>query len=277
MDKIKFSVLMSIYKNEKPEYLRQALDSILHQTVMAGEIVIVEDGELTPDLYQTLDDYQNQYPYIRRLPFKENRGLGLALRDGVLACRYEWIARMDTDDIAKPKRFEKQIAFLEQHPDIALLGTALEEFSGDPSAPDSITILPLTHKEILKFAKRRNPLRHVTVMFHKQAVLDSGNYRHFLWFEDYDLFVRMFLRGYKAANLPDVLMSVRADRDMFARRGGWKYLKQDIYFQKLLYSLGFISSREYVENMVIRGIVRLIPNRLRTLFYGVFLRERVHS
>ena len=106
MDKIKFSVLMSLYKHDKPEYLRQALDSILHQTVIADEIVIVEDGELTPDLYQTLDDYQNQYPHIRRLPFKENRGLGLALRDGVLACRYEWIARMDTDDIAKPERFE---------------------------------------------------------------------------------------------------------------------------------------------------------------------------
>lgn len=272
---MKFSVLMSIYKKENPQYLKESLESILHQTILPNEIVIVEDGPLTEPLYSVLNAYAKEYPVIRRVPFKENRGLGLALRDGVLACKNEWIARMDTDDIAKPERFEKQIEYLENHPDISLVGTALEEFSIDPAMPDSITRLPLTYEEILRFSKRRNPLRHVTVMFKRQAVLDSGNYRHFLWFEDYDLFVRMLVHGYKAANLPDVLMSVRADREMFSRRGGWAYFKQDVRFQWFLLKVSMINYWEFGENIFIRGCVRLFPNSFRIWIYQSFLRSRI--
>ena len=271
---MKFSVLMSIYKKENPQYLKESLESILQQTVLPDEIVIVEDGPLTEPLYSVLNAYAKEYPFIQRVPFKENRGLGLALRDGVLACKNEWIARMDTDDIAKTNRFEQQISFLKAHTEVSLLGTALEEFSSDPASPDSVTILPLTYAEILHFAKRRNPLRHGTVMLKKQSVLESGNYRHFLWFEDYDLFVRMLIHGFKAANLPNILMSVRADPDMFARRGGWQYLKQDIKFQHYLYKINFIGPMQMMGNMVIRGIVRLVPNNIRTWIYRAFLRNQ---
>lgn len=273
---MKFSVLMSVYKKENPQYLRESLESILHQTQLPDEIVIVEDGPLTSALYEMLAVYAEKYPMIRRVPFPVNRGLGLALRDGIIACSYEWIARMDTDDISKPDRFEKQVNFLKSHPDIAMLGTAIEEFSTDENHPDSITILPQNNDEILRFAKKRNPFRHVTMMYKKSAVLDSGNYRHMLWFEDYDLFVRMLYHGYKGANLPDVLVSVRADADMFARRGGWQYFRQDVRFQKILLKLGFIKKWEFVENVIIRGIVRMIPNKLRIWIYQVFLRKLIH-
>lgn len=273
--KMKFSVLMSIYKKEKPEYLQKAMESILHQTQLPDEIVIVEDGPLTSVLYKMLASYEEKYPIIRRIPFSVNRGLGLALRDGVIACSYEWIARMDTDDISKPDRFEKQIAFLESHPDIALLGTAIEEFSTNENHPDSITILPQTCDEILKFAKKRNPFRHMTMMYKRSAVLASGNYQDMLWFEDYDLFVRMLHHGYKGANLPNILVSVRADTDMFARRGGWRYFRQDIRFQHILRALGFIDMLEYVENIAIRGVVRMLPNKFRTTIYKVFLRQHI--
>lgn len=273
---MKFSVLMSVYKKENPQYLQESLESILCQTRLPDEIVIVEDGPLTSALYEMLAVYAERYPIIRRVPFPVNRGLGLALRDGVIACSYEWIARMDTDDISKPDRFEKQIAFLESHSDIALLGTAIEEFSTDENHPDSITILPQTCDEILKFAKKRNPFRHMTMMYKKSAVLDSGNYRHMLWFEDYDLFVRMLHHGYKGANLPDILVSVRADADMFARRGGRKYLVQDLRFQRILLHLGVIDKGEFVRNIIIRGTVRMIPNKLRIWIYQVFLRKLIH-
>lgn len=269
---MKFSVLMSIYKKENPQYLKESLESILQQTVLPDEIVIVEDGPLTEPLYSVLNAYAKEYPFIKRVPFKENRGLGLALRDGVLACKNEWIARMDTDDIAKPNRFEKQIHFLELHPDISLLGTGIEEFSEAPDKPDSITILPETNKEILKFAKRRNPFRHMTVMFRRSAVLASGNYRDFLWFEDYDLWIRMIICGYKAANLPDILVAVRADKAMFARRGGTKYAIQEFYFQKFLLKCGYINKLIFGLNIIVRGIVRLSPNTLRVLIYRTFLR-----
>lgn len=270
---MKFSVLMSVYKKENTQYLQESLESILCQTRLPDEIVIVEDGPLTSALYEMLAVYAERYPMIRRVSFPVNRGLGLALRDGVIACSYEWIARMDTDDISKPDRFEKQVNFLKSHPDIALLGTAIEEFSIDENHPDSITILPQTCDEILKFAKKRNPFRHMTMMYKKSAVLDSGNYRHMMWFEDYDLWVRMLIHGFRSANLPEVLVSVRADSAMFARRGGWKYLKQDIKFQILLYKEHFIGPLVLLENIAMRGIVRLIPNALRIKFYRSFLRK----
>lgn len=268
-----FSVLMSVYKSENAEYLTQALDSILNQTVIPNEIVIVEDGKLTGELYDVLNQYEKRYTNIKRVSFSVNRGLGLALRDGVLACSNELIARMDTDDIALPMRFEKQLEYLEKNPQISLLGTGIEEFSSAPELPDSKTILPAKHEDIVKFSKKRNPFRHMTVMFKKSSVLNSGNYRDFLWFEDYDLWVRIIVNGYKCANIPEILVSVRADQNMFARRGGWAYLQQDLKFQIYLYKLHFINWTGFLFNVGVRGIVRMIPNNARSLFYRKFLRN----
>ena len=208
-----FSVLMSVYKNEKAEYLELAIDSILKQTIVPNEIVIVKDGTLTHELEMILDKFSTKYEFFKFLEFKENRGLGLALRDGVLSCSNELIARMDTDDISKLERFEKQLTYIANHPEVAVLGTCIEEFSKNINAPDSATILPLTHDEIVKFSKKRNPFRHMTVLFKRSAVISSGNYRDFLWFEDYHLWLRLMKKGYIMANLHDVLVSVRADDD----------------------------------------------------------------
>lgn len=268
-----FSVLMSVYKSEKAEYLVQALDSILNQTVAPSEIVIVEDGKLTDELYEVLSQYEQKYTIIKRIPFAVNRGLGLALHDGVLACSNELIARMDTDDIALPVRFEKQLDYLGKNPQISLLGTGIEEFSSVPECPDSKTILPIKHEDIVKFSIKRNPFRHMTVMFKKSVVLKSGNYRDFLWFEDYDLWVRIIANGYKCANIPEVLVFVRADQNMFARRGGWAYLQQDLKFQRYLYKINFINWTDFLLNVGIRSVVRILPNGVRSLFYRRFLRS----
>lgn len=271
---IQFSVLISVYKNEKPEYFKQALESVVTQTLMPDEIVIVKDGLLTQELEEVLDDYQKKYPLLFKIvAFEKNRGLGLALRDGVLACKYEYIARMDTDDICKVNRFERQIKYLKENPRTALLGTWIKEFSGDKNNPDTITKLPCKHEDILQFAKSRNPFRHMTVVFKKQAVLNSGNYRDFLWFEDYDLWIRIIQNGYEVANLPEFFVDVRADSDMFARRGGWKYLKQDFRFQKCLLESGFINAFEFSRNVFVRSVVRLMPNRVRVLTYKNLLRR----
>lgn len=276
--RIQFSVLISVYKKEKADYLKQALQSIINQTLKPAEIVIVKDGLLTKKLDECIENFQKQNPKLFKiLAFKENRGLGLALRDGVKSCKYEYIARMDSDDISKPDRFEKQFGYLQKHPETALLGTWIIEFSKDEKKPDTITKLPCNHLEIIKFAKRRNPFRHMTVIYKKQAVIDSGNYRDFLWFEDYDLWIRMLQKGYITANIPEYLVNVRADKDMFARRGGWQYLKQDLRFQKYLKDVGLISWLRYIKSIVIRTIVRLMPNKLRNQIYSSFLREKVNN
>lgn len=271
---LRFSVLMSLYKNENPEYLRESLDSLLNQTILPSEILIVKDGLLTEELENVLQEYESKSNLFRFLPFEKNRGLGLALRDGVIACKNEYIARMDTDDIADPKRFEMQMYYLEQNPSIALLGSWSKEFDSNPEKPYAVVELPCSNDEILSFAKKRNPFRHPTVIFKKSAVLASGNYRDFLWFEDYDLFVRIMLRGYKVANLPNYLVSVRADGNQFARRGGINYARQDILFQITLYRYGFIGVTRFVINTVIRILVRILPNKLRTFLYVHFLRRK---
>lgn len=275
---LQFSVLISVYKKEKTEYLRTALQSIINQTLKPSEIVIVKDGLLTRDLDDCIKEYESQYSeLIKIIAFKENRGLGLALRDGVIACKYDYIARMDSDDIAKPERFAKQFQYLKQHPETALLGTWITEFSKDENKPDTLTELPCTHQEILKYAKKRNPFRHMTMLLKKEAVIKAGNYRDFLWFEDYDLWVRMLQKGYIAANIPEYLVNVRADEEMFARRGGWQYLKQDYKFQKFLMETGFITVSEFIMNIIIRTMVRLSLNDMRGLFYKTFLRTKINN
>lgn len=269
-----FSVLISVYKKEKTEYLKTALQSIINQTLQPTEIVIVKDGILTQELDDCIKEYEKQYPeLIKIIAFKENRGLGLALRDGVIACKYDYIARMDSDDIAKPERFAKQFQYLKQHPETALLGTWITEFSKDENNPDTLTELPCTHQEILKYAKKRNPFRHMTMLLKKEAVIKAGNYRDFLWFEDYDLWVRMLQKGYIAANIPEYLVNVRADEEMFARRGGCQYLKQDYRFQKNLLNSKFITCKQFIRNIFYRSIVRIMPNKLRIIFYKKVLRK----
>lgn len=271
---MKFSVLLSVYKNEKPEYLQVALMSIVNQTLLPDEIVIVEDGILTLGLDVVIQNFKDKYKNIvKLLPFKENRGLGLALHDGVLACSYEYIARMDTDDIALPKRFAKQLAYLKEHPDVAMVGSWITEFSKDAEHPDTITKLPYTYEDIVAYAKKRNPFRHMTVIYKKSAVIDSGNYRDFLWFEDYDLWVRMIQKGYKVANIPEVLVNVRADDAMFARRGGWKYWKQEVRFENKLWQNKFINIVELMQNILLRGTVRVLPRKIRKWMYMHFLRK----
>ena len=271
---IPFSVLISVYKKEKAEYLKQALQSVINQTLKPKEIVIVKDGPLTKELDDCIEDFQRQHPKLFKiLTFKKNRGLGLALRDGVKACKYEYIARMDSDDISKLDRFEKQFNYLQEHPEIALLGTWITEFSKDENNPDTVTKLPCTHQDILKFAKKRNPFRHMTMVLKKEAVIEAGNYRDFLWFEDYDLWVRMLQKGYIVANIQEYLVNVRADEKMFARRGGYQYLKQDYRFQKFLLNSKFIICKQFIRNIFYRIIVRIMPNKLRIIFYKKVLRK----
>lgn len=273
---LKFSVLISVYKNEKPEYFTLALDSIVKQTLQPQEYVIVKDGLLTEALDACIESFQQQVAVpVKILAFEQNRGLGLALRDGVVACSNEYIARMDTDDIAKPERFAKQIAYLEKHPEIALLGSRITEFSTDAEKPDTITQLPLGDKEIRQYAKSRNPFRHMTLIYKKSAVLEAGNYRDFLWFEDYDLWVRIMQKGFKVENLPDCLVNVRANDEMFARRGGWKYLKQDLKFQRWLYEIKFIKSITLALNLMLRISMRMLPYRVRKDVYHIFLRREM--
>jgi glycosyltransferase involved in cell wall biosynthesis len=268
-----FSVLMSVYFKEKPEFLKESIDSLLNQTVKPTEIVIVFDGKLTDELYLILDEYKNTKPDLfKYVQLEKNMGLGKALEIGVTECTYDLIARMDTDDICHPERFEKQIQFLKDNPDVKVLGSWIAEFENSPDEIESIRKVPVTYDEVREYAKTRCPLNHMTVVYWKDAVLEVGNYQTLLLFEDYYLWGRMLNKNIKIMNLPEVLVYARAGADMFNRRGGVKYFNNEIGLQKEFLRMDFIDKKTFIKNIITRGVVRVLPNSLRGFIYKKLLR-----
>ena len=269
---MKFSVLLSCYFRDNCQELAVALKSIWDdQTVKPAEIVIVKDGPLTPELDATIDDFTKRAP-VKLVPLKENKGLGLALAEGLEHCSYEYVARMDGDDISVPDRFEKQVAFIEQHPQTAICGGMIQEFSNSPDNVTGKRILPTNHPDIIKFLSKRNPFNHVTVFFKKQAILDAGNYQHILGYEDYWLWARVLASGQKGSNLPDILVNVRAGENMLQRRRGWKLLKAEIDLAQKLHSINLLSFSGMFRNILLKGGVRLLPTFALKIVYS-YLRE----
>lgn len=269
---INFSVLMSIYAKESPEFLFQSLASLSTQSVPADEIVIVKDGVVGSELESVLTQYATKLP-LKVVGYEQNRGLGYALAFGLQYCRYDWIARMDADDIAVKDRFEKQIAYLEQHPEVELLGCATMEFTESESDARSGRRLPCSHEEIRNFLKKRNAFNHMTVVFKKQAVLDAGNYREAPGFEDYYLWVRMVLNGVRTANMPESLVYARVGNDMIGRRIGFRYAKEEYRFYKKLQKLKFLSCTEFIKVVCMRIPLRLVPKPVLAFIYKKLLRK----
>ena len=229
-----FSVLLSLYYKERPDFLYQSLASIFDQTVIPAEVVLVKDGPLTEELEKVVLGYQQRYSSLKIIPLSQNQGLGRALNEGLKHCSYELVARMDTDDIAKPNRFEKQIRVFQQNSNIDICSAWIEEFEGDWHNVISIRMLPETHDEIAYYAQSRCPINHPVVMFKKSAVIRAGGYQHFPLFEDYFLWLRMLKNGAKFHNIQDSLLYFRTSSEMFKRRGGWKYAMDEYRFQKMM-------------------------------------------
>ncbi len=264
---------MSLYQKEKPQNARDCFESLLRQTVPADEWLIVEDGPLTEELYAVLKEYEEKYPgLIKRVPLEVNRGLGLALREGVTQCTYELIARMDTDDVAREDRFEKQLALFEGNPDLDICGSHIKEFYDCPEETVSERKVPITDAEIKKYQKRRDSFNHMTVMYKKSTVLRAGNYQHALLMEDSLLWVNMILAGAVCANVDDYLVFARTGRDMYARRGGWAYYKKYKSGRKEIYKTGYISWWDYRYTLFVQFVVALLPNKVRAWVFKKFLR-----
>ena len=218
---MEFSVLMSVYYKENPEYLKLSLDSVIKQTVPTAEIVLIKDGPLTKELDDVIEEYDKKHSGLFRIfALEKNMGLGKALNFGVQQCKYDLIARMDTDDIAVRNRFELQLQEFSQDKGLVLCGGQIAEFASDPQIISGYRKVPFTQEAILKFAKKRNPFNHMTVMFRKQAILDVASYQDMPYFEDYWLWVRILQKGYVVKNVEQVLVNVRAGAEMLARRGG---------------------------------------------------------
>lgn len=273
---VNFSVVTSVYRNDKPEFVREALDSMLvNQAVKPSEIVLVQDGPVPSTLELLLFEYEKKYSdVIHMIRLEKNGGLGNALRLGVENALYDIVARMDSDDICLPDRFEKQLRYLEQHPECDIVGGQMTEFIGEASNIVGKRVVPEDNEAIYRFMKSRCALNHVTVMFRKKTVMRVGNYQDWFWNEDYYLWVRMMMAGCVFANLPDVLVNVRSGEDQYARRGGMKYFKSELGIQKLMLDNHLINRGGYFINVVKRLIVQLLlPNWLRGWVFRTFARK----
>jgi glycosyltransferase involved in cell wall biosynthesis len=271
---IKYSVLMSLYIKEKPEYLKQSIDSMLNQTIFPDEILIVKDGPLTSELEGVLKVYSNRYPKLFTIIESEkNLGLGLALNLGLKNCRNELVARMDTDDISLPKRCEKQLKAFQKDNNLIIVGTLVDEFYNDPEDVISSRIVPTTHDEIYQFAKRRSPFNHPTVMYKKSKVLECGGYSNLRRNQDVDLFGRMLFTGAKAANIDESLLLFRSNKSLSERRRSWENTKSYVATIRNLWKLGYSSFSDYLIVSFGQTVMFLCPLIVQNWLYKTFLRK----
>lgn len=271
---MKFSLLLALYFREKPEHLRRALQSIVTQTVLPDEVVFVKDAGIPTELESVLGDFRGVLS-ITEVQLDTPVDLGTALQIGVTKCRHDIIARFDTDDIARPRRFERQLQFLRGHPEVDVVGAWINEFEDDLDHIYACKKFPLKHDEIMRFAKRRCPMAHMTVMLKKSAVVAAGNYQTMLGIgmEDYDLWVRMLVGGSRFANVPEVLVDVRAGFALSKRRGGVRHAYNEIAIQRRFLRLRFLSRAEFVRNVLTRVPFVLIPSSLRFAMQRAVFRD----
>jgi O104-antigen biosynthesis beta-1,3-galactosyltransferase len=267
------SVLMPVYAKESPAFLDQALRSIVQQSLRASQVVLVKDGPLGSCLDAVIASFSNSLP-LTVIALPENAGCGTATRAGMDVCRQSLIARMDSDDICLPHRLEVQTRALMENPGVDAVGGAIAEFETSPERPVAYRRPPSACADVARWARFRNPINHMTVMFRREAALRAGNFQHFPDFEDYHLWVRMLLAGSRLMNVDQVLVNVRIGNGMHSRRRGLRYALQGVRFQRFLCQSGFISPARAICNATLGTPLRLIPAPMGRFVYMNLLRSR---
>ncbi|NGM70317.1 glycosyltransferase [Natronolimnobius sp. AArcel1] len=267
------SVLVRTYKGDDPDALAASIQSLLEQTRLPDEIVVVEDGPLTATLEETLTTLERDTAVpIKRVRHADNQGNGAACRTGIKAASYELVAIQDADDLAVPRRLEWSLELL-RATGADLVGGCIEEFETDPDRPHSRRSVPCDPAAIVQTAKLRNPINHTTVLARRQPILEVGNYRQLRLGEDYELWARLLAAGYTAVNSPRVLAKVRAGPQMYRRRGGLEHVYGEFDLQRRLASTGFVSRPRAAANFVVRSAPKLAPNAVRGKIITTLLRD----
>lgn len=268
----RFSVLIPVYYKEKPEYFSEALASVINQTLKPSEIVVVKDGLLTEELEEVISKVSSDNPgLLKVVVLDENKGRGTAAAEGVKNCSFELIARMDSDDVSRSDRFEKQIREFRNEPGLDICGSQIAEFEENVSNVISCRRVPLDDAGIKKYQRKRSAFNHPSVMFKKSSAIKAGNYESSLFMEDALLYVKMFLTGARGCNIDEPLVSCRISRDMYLRRGGWEYFKNYKNTRRKIYDTGYISSFDYYYSLVLHFVLAIIPNGLRGVIYRKIL------
>lgn len=269
-----FSVSMSVYKNDITSHFREALMSLVNQSVLPSEIVLVIDGPVDQSTHNVIEEFHEIYSNLIVIQLTENMGHAVARERGIQSTSHELVALMDSDDISVSDRFEKQLIAFSNEPELDVLGGQINEFINDEKNIVGIRDVPLQDDEIKNYLKKRCPFNQMTVMMKKTSIQEVGGYMEWYCNEDYYLWIRMLLNGFNFRNLPDNLVNVRVGDDMYARRGGLKYFLSETKLQKLLYEHEINSLSLFIHNVIIRFIVQiLMPNKLRGWVFQFFFRK----
>lgn len=271
-----YSVLMSVYRNEKAGFLRESMQSVFDQTVPTDDFVLICDGPLTKRLDDVIDEMKKKFgKRLRVIRNKENHGLGYCLRTGILECKNDLIARMDSDDISKEERCEKELEVFEKQSDLSAVGCLVGDFKVTVEDIDTIRRVPEKNEDIIKFSKWRSPMNHPSVMFRKKDVLAVGNYPEVRNCQDWYLWSNLLMDGHKLYNIQEVLVYMREDRTTFKRRSGWRYFKIQLQLFKTMRKRKYISLAQYLAVVPVRFCSAMAPNGIRQALFKRFMREKV--
>lgn len=272
--KKKFSVCMSVYKNDKTTDFTEAVLSIYNQTCPPDEIILVIDGPVPKIMYNTIDALVEKTGIMTVIQFTENRGHAAARQAGLENARNELVAIMDSDDIAEPIRFEKQLKLIEEQPEVTVVGSIIHEFIGNPKNIVGTRAVPETDREIKEYLKSRCPMNLQTVMYRKSKVMEVGGFMDWYCEEDYYLWIRLAMAGHMFYNSQESLVNVRVGEEMYQRRGGMRYFKSEARLQRYMLDHKVISLPRYLYNVVIRWAVQVaMPNSLRGWVFQKFARK----
>lgn len=274
--KNKYSVLMSVYKKDSPEYLQIALKSIYEQqSIKPDEIVIVVDGPIPENLRKVLDSFKkDKEKIVKIIQQEQNKGLGEALKKGTEYCTGDYIFRMDSDDISVFDRFEKQINYIEKHSNIDVLGGNIAEFQKSIDEENKrLRVCPMNHEDIVKMGKKRNPMNHVTVCIKKEALVNSGGYQSLLYLEDYYLWLRMIVNNCKLENLNETLVLVRVGNGFEGRRSTKKHIEGWRTLQNFMKKNKMINFLEAKLNMIYIRVFVSTPPWIKKIIYKFILRK----
>lgn len=269
-----YSLLMTVYDKEKPEFLYQSIQSIVDQTVKTDDFVLVCDGKLNKALENVINEFEKNYPTVFNvIKLEKNVGIGEATNIGLKHCKNELIAKMDSDDISHRDRCAIQLDLFNKYPNLSIIGTDISEFEDEVDNIVSIRSLPPSHEKICTFAKRRSPFNNQTIMYKKQDVLTAGGYSPYVRCEDYDLFVRVISAGFQTMNINKSLVNYRLTDDSFKKRASFKNTKSFISVRWKIYKSGYSSFFDFFIPCLGQICISVLPITIIKRIYKKFLRK----
>lgn len=267
---MRISVLMSLFSKERPDYFDLSMKSVWNdQTRKPDEIVLVEDGPVTTELESIVNKWQQKIPVMKVVKLEKNQGLPVALNEGIKQCNCDYIARMDTDDIALPDRFKIQEEYLNIHPELAVLGGGVIEFN-DEEGDMEPRIMPSTLKEIKAAIPKSCPFIHPAV-FIKKSVFDNGiEYNpKSRKYQDLELWFNILSAGYEVANIDDLLIKFRKGSDTYVKRNKAAKAELMIVLRGIRKLYGLCTWR-YIYPLL-HYLFRLLPPKVCLFVYKHFI------